>query len=225
MKQVIAALLLVLCTMAISPAHALSEQEETIEKARTAAESMFSDANYPLLLELTMKAKAVLIVPNMVRVGFFIGGRGGNAVLLTRRVDDQGNVQWSAPAFYTIGGISYGLQIGAQSSQLIIAIMTDKGVQAVMNNKVTLGADAGLALGDIGAGAQASTGMDIKADMYAFAKSSGAFVGIALDGTVIQPRVSYNEGFYGAGATPRSILIDRTTTDPRAQSLIDVMPR
>ncbi|MGE3769665.1 MAG: lipid-binding SYLF domain-containing protein [Bdellovibrionales bacterium] len=203
-----------------SSAFAMSEPEETVDKARVTAEGLFSDPNYPYLLDLATRAKAILIVPNMIKVGFFIGGRGGNAVLLSK--DSEG--KWSNPAFYTLGGLSYGLQIGAQSSQLIITIMTEKGLQAIMNNKVTLGADANVALGEIGAGAQASTGMDTKADMYAFAKSSGVFAGIALDGTVISPRQSYNEEFYGKGTTPAAILLDRTAMNPASQPLIDAMP-
>lgn len=220
MKTFIFALTLVALVMAVSPAHAMSEPEETVDKARVTAEGLFSDPNYPYLLDLATRAKAILIVPNMIKVGFFIGGRGGNAVLLSK--DSEG--KWSNPAFYTLGGLSYGLQIGAQSSQLIITIMTEKGLQAIMNNKVTLGADANVALGEIGAGAQASTGMDTKADMYAFAKSSGVFAGIALDGTVISPRRSYNEEFYGKGTTPAAILLDRTAMNPASQPLIDAMP-
>lgn len=214
-------LFLLLAALVVAPAHAMSEPEEVVEKAKVAAEGMFSDPNFPLLLDLTTKAKAILIVPNMVRLGFIIGGRGGNAVLLTR----DGTGSWSAPAFYTVGGVSWGLQIGAQSSQLIIVIMSEKGLRAVMDRKVTLGADANIAVGELGAGAQASTGLDLKADMYAFSRSSGAFAGVALDGTVITPRQSFNDAFYGVGTSPQTILLDRMASNPKAQSLLDVMPR
>lgn len=219
-KRALLALLL-LCAAFATPAFALSEAEEVVDKSKIAAESMFSDPNFPVLLDLTTKAKAVLIVPNMVKLGFFIGGRGGNAVLLAR--DGEGN--WTSPAFYTLGGVSWGLQFGAQSSQLIIVIMTEKGLKAVMDRKVSLGADANIAIGELGAGAQASTGMDLKADMYAFARSSGAFVGVALDGTVIAPRQSYNDEYYGAVTSPAAILIDRTASSDKAAGLIEVMPR
>jgi len=220
MKKFLMALVLSAICFA-QPAFALSEQEELIDKSKTAAEGMFSDPNYPTLLSLATKAKAILIVPNMIRGAFLIGGRGGTGVLLARTVDGG----WTSPAFYTIGGISYGLQIGAQSSQLIIVIMTDKGLEAIMNKKVTLGADANVAIGEIGAGAQASTGMDTRADMYAFSKSSGVFAGVALDGTVLEPRANYNTEFYGPGVNAKKILVDQTVSDPRAQALVDAMPR
>lgn len=210
-----------LLTAAAQPAHAMSAPEELVAQAKITAESMFSDPNYPALLDLTTRAKAIMIVPDMFRAGLLIGGRGGTGLLMAR--DSTG--AWSNPAFYTLGGINYGLQIGAQSTELIIVIMTDKGLNSVMNRKVTLGADANVSLGQLGSGAHIDTGMDLKADMYSFARSSGVFAGIALDGTGIGPRTKYNEYFYGRGTTPEAILLERTVTDPRAQQLVDVLPR
>lgn len=219
MKLILAVLLL--NTAFVVPAFALSEPEEIVGKAKVTAESMFSDPNYPLLLDLVSKSKAVLIVPNMFRAGFFIGGQGGSAALLAR--DDTG--AWSAPAFYQLGGPSFGLQFGAQSSELIVVIMTPKGLNAVMNRRITLGADAGVAIGQLGSGANAATGADLRADMYAFARSSGIFFGVSLDGTVIWPRRDYNDSFYGNGTSPEAILIEHVAQDPRAQPLVDIMPR
>jgi len=120
--------------------------------------------------------------------------------------------KWSPPAFYTLGGISWGLQIGGQTSELVLAVMTEKGLNAIINREVTLGADAGVAVGELGKGVNASTGMDTKADMYAFARSEGLFVGVSLEGSVIAPRETWNQQLYGQEATPESILIDRTAT-------------
>lgn len=211
-----------LCSAFLSaPAFALSEPEEIVNKAKVTAESMFSDPNYPVLLDLVNKSKAVLIVPNFFKAGFFIGGQGGAAALLSR--DDSG--AWGSPAFYQMGGPSFGLQFGAQSSEIIIVIMTNKGLNAVMNRRVTLGTDAGAALGQVGTGVKASTGVDLKADMYAFARSAGLFFGVSLDGTVVWPRRDFNNSFYGTDTTPEAILLQHTVQDPRAQPLIDVMPR
>ncbi len=212
----------VLCgTLFAAPAFALSEPEELVGKSKVTAESMFSDPNYPLLLDLVNKSKAVLIVPSMFRAGFLVGGQGGSGVLLSR--DDTG--AWGGPAFYQLGGPSFGLQIGAQSSELIIVIMTDKGLNAVMNRRVTLGTEAGVALGQLGTGVNAATGADLKADMYAFARASGVFFGVALDGTMVWPQRDYNNSFYGTETTPEAILLQHTVQDPRAQPLLDVMPR
>ena len=221
LMKTILPLLILFTAFCAQPAFALSDPEEVVAKARTTAESMFSDPNYPVLLDLTTRAKAILIIPSLFRASFVIGGRGGTAVLLSR----DGSGAWSNPAFYTMGGMTYGLQIGAQSSEIIVVVMTDKGLNAVMNRKVTLGADANVSLGQLGTGAQAETGMDLKADMYTFARSDGLYFGLALDGTWIQPRRDYNEYFYGKGVTPEQILVQRTASDPRAQPLVDVLPK
>jgi lipid-binding SYLF domain-containing protein len=199
-----------------------SEQEELVDKSRKTFQSMMADSQYPGLVDLATRAKAIIIVPNMYRAAFFFGGRGGYAVMLVH--DDQGN--WSPPAFYTIGGLSWGLQFGGQDSELVIAVMTEKGMHAVMSREATLGADAGIAVGELGAGADAATGMDLKADMYAFARSEGLVVGISLEGSVIAPRETWDQKIYGQDATPQSILIDHTShSDSQYVSgLIGAMP-
>ncbi len=199
-----------------------SEAEQLVDRSRLSFQSMMSDNQYPALVDLATRAKAVIIVPNMIRAAFFFGGRGGNAVMLVR--DDNG--KWSPPAFYTLGGISWGLQFGGQTSELVIAVMTEKGLNAILNREVTLGANAGVAVGELGKGVDASTGMDTKADMYAFARSEGLFVGVSLDGSVIAPRETWNQQLYGNDATPQSILIDRTATSQSqaVSSIIAAMP-
>lgn len=199
-----------------------SEPEQLADKARLTLQSMLADTQYPGLLDLSTRAKAIIIAPNILQAAFFFGGRGGNAVMLARDADGK----WSPPAFYTIGGLSWGLQIGGQSSELVIAVMTDKGLKAIMNRNVTLGANAGLAVGELGKGVNAATGMDLKADMYAFARSEGLFVGISLEGSVIAPRQTWNQQLYGENATPQSILVDRsaTTESKPVADLIAAMP-
>ncbi len=199
-----------------------SEPERLSDKSRITLQSMLADSQYPGLLDLANRAKAIIIAPNILQAAFFFGGRGGNAVLLAR----DANGKWSPPAFYAIGGLSWGLQFGGQSSELIITVMTEKGLKAIMNREATLGAAAGLAIGDLGAGARADTGMDLKADMYAFARSEGLFVGVSLDGSVIAPRETWNQQLYGESTTPESILIDHTvsTQSPVIQNLLAAMP-
>lgn len=185
-----------------------TEPEQMVDRARMSFQSMMTDNQYPGLVDLATRAKAIIIVPNLLRAAFFFGGRGGNAIMLVRNEDGK----WSPPAFYTLGGISWGLQIGGQTSELVLAVMTEKGLNAIINREVTLGADAGVAVGELGKGVNASTGMDTKADMYAFARSEGLFVGVSLEGSVIAPRETWNQQLYGQEATPESILIDRTAT-------------
>jgi len=203
-----------------------SEPEQLIDRSRGTFQSMMRDNQYPGLVDLASRAKSIIIVPNMIRAAFFFGGRGGNAVMLVRGEDGK----WSPPAFYTIGGISWGLQFGGQSSELVIAVMTEKGLSSIMNREVTLGGDAGLAIGELGKGINASTGMGLKSDLYAFARSEGLFVGVSLEGSVIAPRETWNIQEYGDQVTPEAILVDRTessgagTSSKAITDIIAAMP-
>jgi lipid-binding SYLF domain-containing protein len=199
-----------------------SEPEQLVDRSRVTFQGMMGDSQYPGLVDLAMRARAIIIVPNLIRAAFFFGGRGGNGVMMVRGPDGT----WSPPAFYTLGGISWGLQVGGQTSELVIVVMTEKGVNAIMSREVTLGGDAGLAIGELGQGIDASTGIGLKSDMYAFARSQGLFVGVSLDGSVITPRETWNQQIYGQGATPKSILVERTSTASTTaiSGLIAAMP-
>jgi SH3 domain-containing YSC84-like protein 1 len=199
-----------------------SEPEQLIDNATAVAKGMFSDPNFASMLNLTNRSKGVLIVPSMLRAGFIWGARTGNGVLLMRDADGRG---WSQPAFYTLGGVNWGLQAGVQDQQIIIVIMTERGLNAVMRRSATLGADASVSAGELGRGYNAATGVGINSDMYAFAKTSGGlFAGLALEGSWIEQRDSWNREIYGENATPRGILSDRTFSAPQTANLIAAMP-
>lgn len=198
----------------------LTPQKDLLLKAQATVESLLSDPDYPSLLNLMTKAKAVLIVPRMLKLSLLLGGHGGSGVLLARNAKGK----WSYPAFYTIGGINYGLQIGGQSSEIILTIMTEKGLQSLLEHELTLGADAGASLGTLGRGAKAATGLGQDAEIYAFARSSGLYAGVSLDGTVVTPDPGWNKAMYGQGATPAGILVDQRFTSPYADKLVTAMP-
>src|SRR6185369_17651808 len=129
----------------------LTAQKNLLMKSEQTVKSLLSDPDFPSLLSLANRAKAVLIVPSLLKLSFFLGGHGGSGVLLARGPKGK----WSNPAFYTIGGINYGFQLGAQSSELILTIMSEKGLKALLDHELTLGADAGASIGTIGRGAHA----------------------------------------------------------------------
>lgn len=197
------------------PALALTEPELLVEKARVTVLTLLGDPQYASLKNLVGKCRAVLILPNVIQAGFFFGGGGGSGVMVARGDDGA----WSGPAFYTLAEASFGLQFGGQSSQMILAIMTDKGLDAVIDRKVKLGGDATVALGEMGTSVGASYGVGMNADIYAYAKTAGLFGGMAVEGSVIAPRNEWNQTFYGEGASARRILVERTFFRPQAQSL------
>ncbi|MGB4102445.1 MAG: lipid-binding SYLF domain-containing protein [Alphaproteobacteria bacterium] len=226
MQLIRASLVLITMVFGLAACHApedlQSEPELLVDKAAATAKSMYADPEFASLLSMTNRARAVLIVPSMLRAGFIWGARTGNGILL---VKDQNGGGWSQPAFYTLGGINWGLQAGVQDQRIIIVIMTERGLNSVLDRRATLGADASVAAGELGKGYNAATGVGINADMYTFAKTSGLYAGISLDGSWIQPRDSWNKIMYGDAATVRGIVIDRTfTNSERTQSIIRALP-
>jgi SH3 domain-containing YSC84-like protein 1 len=203
----------------VPSAMAASDAELMVERARVTALSMLGEPQQKDLRTLMAKARAVLIIPNMIQAGFFLGGGGGTGVM-TARGDDG---VWSGPAFYTLAEASFGLQFGGQSSEIMMVIMTQKGLDAVIDRKVKLGADANIAIGELGTGVGASYAVGLSADIYVFAKSSGLFGGMAVEGSVIAPREEYNRTFYGKKASPRAILVDRQFYRPEAQGLANAL--
>src|SRR5262249_31008015 len=119
---------------------------------------------------------------------------------------------------------NYGFQLGGQTSEIILTIMTDKGLQSLLDHELTLGADAGASVGTIGRGVKAATGLARDADIYAFARSEGLYVGVSLDGTVITPDPTWNQALYGEDATPKAILVDQRFASPYADKLVAAMP-
>lgn len=190
--------------VAATPLAALasSDQENLVERARISIETMLRDPDFVVLADMIPRTHAVMIVPELLKAGFFIGGQGGTGVLLARLP----NGSWSYPAFYSLAGGSFGLQIGGQVSELVLTVMRERGLNALLDRRVTLGADANVAVGPVGMGVDARTGMDMSSDMYAFSRNQGLFLGGALQGSVVSARDEWNASYYGAGATPRGIL-------------------
>ena len=161
------------------------------------------------------RASAVLIIPNLLKGAFIVGGEGGSGVLLARRADRS----WSAPVFATLGAASVGLQIGGQSSKVLFAIMNDKALNALLSDKVKLGVDVGIAVAHMGAGLEASTTTAARDDIFQFAVSQGLFGGGALEGAVVEPRASWNEAYYGRTLGPQAIVSDSDLFSPEASPL------
>jgi len=156
-------------------------------------------------------AKAVFIVPQMLKAGFFIGGSGGSGALLSR--DMKTNV-WSYPVFYSMGAVSFGLQIGGEASEIVLMVMTDKGMDSMLTTSFKLGADVTVAAGPMGQGAKAAT-----ADILAFARSKGAFMGVSIEGAIIKPRDKWNAAYYKQDVSPADIVIRNISSNPQADAL------
>ncbi len=187
--------------LAAAPAFAASEQQQLLDQSATTIAAMKSDPSFGNAKDLLLRARAVMVVPQLVKAGFFLGGEGGSGVLTARTGSG-----WSNPAFYTVAGASFGLQIGVETAEVVFFVMSDRALTAWMKDEVTLGANAGLTLLVVGSNAEASTTSNADVDVIAWARSKGAYAGITLEGSIIKPRDSYNEAYYGKKMTGQQLL-------------------
>ncbi len=197
------------------PAVASTAAEELVEKSRFLIQRMLVDEELPELKGYVKRARGLIIFPQLVKGAFVVGAEGGSGVLMAR--GDDGT--WSAPAFYTLAAASIGLQIGGQVSEVVFAVMNDGAVDALLRSEIKLGGTLSFTVGPIGKGVEASTTTNFGADVYAFSKNVGVFGGGALAGAKLFTRKSLNEGYYGPGAGPRGIVIDRTFFNPQSEKL------
>ena len=138
------------------------------------------------------------------------GASGGNAVMVARNEDGG----WSEPTFFTIGSISFGFQAGGEASEIILLVMTQRGVEQLLSTSVKLGGDLSLAAGPVGGGAKAQT-----VDVLAFSRSRGLYGGVSLEGAILKTRHSWNEGYYGADVTPVDIIYREKVAQPQSAVL------
>ena len=202
--------------LAAQPAAAITPTEELVVKAQWTVEEMAENEEFGQYVRKFMKnAKGVLIVPNMVKGAFIFGGEGGSGVLLVKGA----NGAWSYPAFFTLGGVSWGLQIGGSSSQIMMLLMTDSGVNALLEDKkLKIGADLGVAMGPVGGGAEAAATLG-SADVLVWSLSKGAYLGISLEGSIVEPREGLNKDYYGEEVVSRPIVIEGKYRNPQADPL------
>jgi lipid-binding SYLF domain-containing protein len=192
---------------------------KTLDDARTradAAEQTFNnfmrDPQMTWLHQNIGRAKAVMITPQFLQAGFIFGGGGGNTVVLARGAGGRG---WTGPAFYKMAAGSVGLQAGAESSELVAVVMTDKALASLLSSSFKLGGDVSIAAGPVGAG----TGAPINADIVVYARSKGLYGGLNLSGTAVNTDDSANQAFYGRPASPVDILVKHTVTNELGNKL------
>jgi len=191
-----------------------TEQQQLVDKAKMTVEAFATDPGVgPATREMKGEAKALFIVPQFLRGAFVFGGAGGSGVLMVR---DEKTKQWSEPAFYTIGSASFGLQIGGDVSEMIFVVRNQKGLEEFYRTDFKLGADASMAVGPVGEGAHAK---GITADLVAYAKKKGAFVGMAVDGSTIAVSDDSNAAYYSKPVRPTDIIVKHSVSNPKSADL------
>ena len=202
-------------------ARAQSDEQTLVDRATLSVQELMTQNVSQDPQTMLRRSRAVMICPRVFKAGFFFGGAGGNCVLLAR----AGNGTWSYPSFYMIASGSFGLQIGVEDSSITMMIMTNRGLNAVMDSQFKLGVGAGLAIATIGAGVQGSTTAAAGADIVAFAQSRGIFGGISLEGSIMSLHSDWNRRYYGQPFSSRQIVMQMLGANPGADPLREVLTR
>ena len=189
-----------------------SDAKGVVDKATATVNAFAADKDYVALPALLKKAKGVLVYPLIVEGGFIIGGSGGTGVLLVR---DAKTGAFSAPAFYSMGGVSLGFLAGGAAAETMLVVNTQKALDSLLSTKVKLGGDASIAVGPRGAGATST----FTEDFVSYSKSKGAYANMSLNGQVIAVRESLNAAYYGKPVTPVDILVKQNVSNPAAAPL------
>ena len=196
--------------------------KDLVEKSRMTLESFLEDSNMTWFRDHVKDAKGVFIVPQLLKGAFFFGGEGGSGIFL---VKDDKTGEWSQPAFYTMGSGSFGFQFGGQASEVILLVLTQRGIESLLTSTFKLGGDVSVAVGPVGAGMEGATALNLSADMLSFARAKGLFGGISLEGTVIATRDQWNRTYYGKDVRPTDILVKRAVTNPQSANLRATLDR
>jgi lipid-binding SYLF domain-containing protein len=188
------------------------KQQLFIDQARIIFKSFMIDKNMAWFREHMHKAKGFLIIPELLKGGFWIGGSGGRGVLV---VKDKTTGDWSQPAFYTIGSLSFGIQFGGEKSEIIMIVFTQKGLDRLYSSSFKFGGDASIAVGPVGGGAKA----DVMTDFVSFVRSKGAFAGVSMEGAIVKANYDWNQAYYGEKVSPVGIIEQKLVSNPGTAEL------
>lgn len=200
------------------PASDELDAQALVDKATAVTKRFAADKDFTIFQKHVKKAKALLIIPRVLKVGFFWGGSGGDGVLVVR---DEKTGAWSQPAFYTIGSVSFGLQVGAQEAEVIMLAMSQKAIDTLYSSSFKFGGDLSVAAGQEGVGAKRI----ITADFISFAKAKGLYAGLDLEGSGVHVRDDLNKAYYGKTVRPVEIIVQKTVSHPRSAELHAVLEK
>ena len=214
LSRAVIVLAMIACTVTPARPGDVTETQQLVEKSRMTWENF---ARSPVLSsevrDWLRVAKGVFIVPQIIRGAAVFGVAGGSGVLLVR---DEKTREWSDPAFYTVRSVSFGLQVGADVSELIIVVWSDRGLEHFYHSQFKLGIDTSVAAGPMGGGIALK---GLTADLFSYARSKGAFGGMAAEGAQIAVAGTFNQAYYGQPVRPTDILVKRSVTNPHSLEL------
>ena len=222
----VALVLLMIASLVGVPRSAMADDakdaQQLVDKARMTFEAFIGDKEMgPALQTLVKKAHGILVYPSVLRGAFIVGASGGSGVFLAH---DAKAKKWGGPAFYTIGQASFGLQAGGDASEIVLVALSERGVSSLLATSAKLGADASVAAGPVGAGAQAAT-QNLSADIVSYSRAKGIYAGVSVDGAVVATRDALNKAYYKKEVTPTDILVKRAVSNKGAAGLIQAVAK
>ena len=197
--------LLLLVSIGATHALARSDQVDRVIKAATVLEEIMSAPDKAIPNSVLAKAEGIAVFPSTVKGGFIFGAHRGRGVISVR---DRDAGSWSAPAFLTLTGGSFGAQIGGQAIDVVLVIMNRQGLENLLGNQFKLGVDASVAAGPVGREAEVSTDVQMRATILSYSRARGLFAGVTLKGTAIRRDKDSNEDFYGQPYETREIVLE-----------------
>jgi lipid-binding SYLF domain-containing protein len=218
MKKTISLLLMSFMGMVGTYAWAGSNREDTVDRLQKSVDVLHAIMTTPdkgIPEEVLSNAKCILVVPDLIKGGFIIGGKHGRGVATCRTTDG-----WSAPAFVSVGGGSWGLQIGVEGVDLVMLVMNDQGFQHLLSSKFELTGEGSVAAGPVGRHASAGTDWKMNTEMLTYSRSKGVFAGLTLEGAVVQQDDDSTRAIYGKNMTFRKILSGKASTPKSADAFM-----
>ena len=220
MKRVTLALVATIAlaaSLGTGPARSFAaEQQALVDHATATVKSLIGNPDWREFNAMFAKARGVVVIPVFLKAGLLVGGAGGRGLVVAR---DNSAAGWSYPAFVTLFAASFGLQAGAESSEVVLLVMNDRSLRALTTGGVKVGGEAGLAIGIVGRGVAAATTGALSKDIYSFATSVGLFGGIAVEGAVIDNNDDWNRAYYGRAVDAPALLFEGAGANPAADAL------
>jgi lipid-binding SYLF domain-containing protein len=205
----IASIIFIAAAIVTAPTQAQdrNREAEIVQKSLTVLTEVQSMPDLQVPDWLLQRAEGIAILPEVIKAGAIVGGRGGNGVLLVRHRDGG----WSNPLFIGLGAGSFGWQFGVQAADVVLVFTTRKSIEGITDGKITLGGDASAVAGPVGRSASAATNVTFDAEIYSYSRSKGLFAGVSLEGSVLFIRDNANQRFYGKPGVVASDIIDPAT--------------
>ena len=204
MKKYLIAAACVTLAAVVASAQDLNKEQRRLESSGVVLQEVLNiPDNIPH--DLLEKAECVIVFPSLMKAAFVVGAQYGRGAMVCR-TGEKFRGPWGAPAMYALEGGSFGFQIGAEATDLVLLVMNDRGMESILSSKVKLGADASVAGGPVGRDASADTDAWMRAEILSYSRSRGLFAGVSVEGTTLRPDDDANEQIYGHAITAKNIV-------------------